>query len=458
MKERIALASFLQILCKIKIFCRNIDGKGDMRRLSLIKQFSVLCLVSLFLFGVIFGWTVTASMKNNMIQRSIAETADVVQQNVTKHMTAAELQFPKTGKLYRKFSKEIDHLSLGPTISGTKFWRSDGAIIWSNDREIVGHVFEDNVELKEAFSGEIVAEPMSSNDLNKKYKGRAVRQRMLELYVPIIYEENGAVEAVVEVYQNLDPLYRDIAVHRKLIWTRIIFSFSLLYVILFGIVFGASRRIDRQNKELEEMFLQATIAMGNALDAKSPWTKGHSERTVHYAEKIARKMGLSSEELHNLTIGGLLHDIGKIGTYDDLLHKTEKLTEEEFNIIKKHPEEGEKILKSIKQLEKIIPVVKYHHERYDGKGYPEGLAGEDIPLLARIVHVADAYDAMSADRPYRTALSQEQVIEELRRNAGTQFDPQVVAVFLAILNEESSGATEISYERNATEERIAVAR
>lgn len=429
-----------------------------MRRLSLIKQFSVLCLVSLFLFGLIFGWTVTTSMKNNMIQRSIAETADVVQQNVTKHMTIEDLQFPKTGELYEEFSEDIHHLSLGPTVSGEKFWRSDGVIIWSDDRELVGHIFENNDELKTAFNGEIVAEPMSSDDLYKKYNERAARQRMLELYVPIIYEKNGAVAAVVEVYQDLEPLYRDITAHKKIIWTRIIFSFSLLYVILFGIVFGASRRIDRQNKELEEMFLQATIAMGNALDAKSPWTKGHSERTVHYAEKIAHKMGLSPEDMHNLTMGGLLHDIGKIGTYDYLLHKTEKLTEEEFNIIKKHPEKGEKILESIKQLKKIIPIIKYHHERYDGKGYPDGLAGKDIPLLARIVHVADSYDAMTADRPYRSALSKEQVIEELRRNAGTQFDPVVVDVFLSILNEETSDQKEISYDRNITEERIAIAR
>jgi putative nucleotidyltransferase with HDIG domain len=397
-------------------------------------------------------------MKNNMIKRAIAETSDVVQQNVTKHMTVNDLQYAKTGEHYQEFSREIDHLSLGPTISGKKFWSRDGVIIWSDDRELVGKIFEDNDELNTAFSGEIVAEPMSSDDLHKKYNGRAARQRMLELYVPITYEEKGAVEAVVEVYQNLGPLYRDITAHRKIIWTRIIFSFSMLYVILFGIVFGASRRLDRQNKDLEEMFLQATIAMGNALDAKSPWTKGHSERTVHYAEKIACKMGLSHEDMHNLTIGGLLHDIGKIGTYDNLLHKTEKLTEEEFSIIKKHPEEGVKILESIKQLEKIVPIIRYHHERYDGKGYPDGLAGADIPLLARIVHVADSYDAMTADRPYRSALSHEQVIEELKRNAGTQFDPEVVDVFLSILTEETGYNKEISCDRNITEERIAVAR
>jgi putative nucleotidyltransferase with HDIG domain len=392
-------------------------------------------------------------MKNNMIKRAIAETSDVVQQNVTKHMTVNDLQYAKTGEHYQEFSREIDHLSLGPTIKGKKFWSRDGVIIWSDDRELVGKKFEDNDELKTALSGKIVAEPMSSDDLHKKYNGRAARQRMLELYVPIIYEENGGVEAVAEVYQNLAPLYRDITAHKKIIWTRIIFSFSMLYVILFGIVFGASRRLDRQNKDLEEMFLQATIAMGNALEAKSPWTKGHSERTVHYAEKIALKMGLSSEDTHNLIIGGMLHDIGKIGTYDNLLHKTEKLTKEEFSIIKKHPGEGVKILESIKQLKKIIPIIRYHHERYDGRGYPDGLAGADIPLLARIV-----YDAMTADRPYRSALSQEQVTEELKRNAGTQFDPEVVDVFLSILSEETGYNKEISCDRNITEERIAVAR
>ena len=175
-------------------------------------------------------------------------------------------------------------------------------------------------------------------------------------------------------------------------------------------------------------------AMVNTLDAKSPWTKGHSERVASYAEQIAKEMGLEDEKILLLRLASLLHDIGKIGTYDYLLDKPETLTEEEFNAVKKHPAQGATILKEVKQLKDIIPLIRYHHERIDGKGYPEGLKGEEIPLCARILHVADSFDSMTADRPYRPSPGKEYAISELKRCNGTRFDPQVVEAFLRVLS------------------------
>lgn len=186
-------------------------------------------------------------------------------------------------------------------------------------------------------------------------------------------------------------------------------------------------------KDLEELFISLMMAMVNALDAKSPWTKGHSTRVAMYAKEAAREMGLGEEELKNLELAGLLHDIGKIGTYDYLLDKPGKLTDEEFEIIKKHPAQGEKILGGIKQLKDIIPIIKYHHERMDGRGYPDGLKGDDIPLSARILHVADTFDAIMADRPYRQSPGIEYAIAELKKWSGSQFDKEVVEAFLKAL-------------------------
>ncbi len=194
--------------------------------------------------------------------------------------------------------------------------------------------------------------------------------------------------------------------------------------------FNMLEDVSESFKALEELFLGVVRAMVNALDAKSPWTKGHSENVAMYAENIAREMGLSENKLKRIKLAGILHDIGKIGTYDYLLDKPGKLTKEEFEVVKKHPSQGAKILDGIKQLKDIIPTVRHHHERIDGKGYPDGLKDEEIPLHARILHVADSFDSMTSDRPYRPAPSDEYAISEFKKYAGVQFDANVVAAFL----------------------------
>jgi len=197
---------------------------------------------------------------------------------------------------------------------------------------------------------------------------------------------------------------------------------------------NTQQRLQDSEEELDSLFVNFVKAMVNALDAKSPWTKGHSERVAGYAEQIAKEMGLEDEKIILLRLASLLHDIGKIGTYDYLLDKPESLTEEEFEAVKKHPDQGTAILKGVKQLKDILPLIRYHHERIDGKGYPEGLKGEEIPLCARILHVADSFDSMTADRPYRSSPGKEYAISELKRCNGTRFDTRVVEAFLKILS------------------------
>lgn len=191
--------------------------------------------------------------------------------------------------------------------------------------------------------------------------------------------------------------------------------------------------LDFSYKELKMLFDGFIHAFINAIDAKSPWTKGHSERVTEYSLAIAKELGLNDFELEDLKIAGLLHDIGKIGTYDIILDKPVRLTPEEYNLINQHPVKGEQILKPIKQLKHILPIIRHHHERFDGKGYPDGLKGEEIPLLSRIICVADSYDSMTSDRPYRDAAIKEYAIYELKKCSGTQFDPKVVEAFLKVI-------------------------
>ena len=184
--------------------------------------------------------------------------------------------------------------------------------------------------------------------------------------------------------------------------------------------------------DLNELFMGTVRSFSIAIDAKSKWTAGHSERVTGYAVKIAKRMGMNGKALKDIELAGFLHDIGKIGTYETILDKPGKLTDEELALMRQHPAKGAEILASIRQLTDILPGVKYHHEFYDGTDYPEGLKGEKIPLMARILGVADTVDAMGADRPYRKGRTMDVIIAELKRCSGTQFDPKVVEVFLDI--------------------------
>jgi len=189
----------------------------------------------------------------------------------------------------------------------------------------------------------------------------------------------------------------------------------------------------RMYENLQDAFVGTIRSLAETIDAKDPYTRGHSERVSLYSEAIARGLELTGEELQTIRYAGYLHDVGKIGIPDAILTKPGKLTLEEFKIIKKHPVLSERILKPVGFPFPVQPIVRHHHERYDGKGYPDGLAGEEIPLGARILFVADAYEAMTSDRPYRKALSVERAMQELANNKGTQFDPRVVDAFIRII-------------------------
>lgn len=189
-------------------------------------------------------------------------------------------------------------------------------------------------------------------------------------------------------------------------------------------------------EKLEKAYLESIETLRYTVEAKDRYTHGHSDRVSAYSVLIGKKLGLSNEDLNTLKIGGLFHDIGKIGISDAILLKNGKLTDAEYSEIKNHPVIGKNILSNAAIFENIIPIVLYHHERYDGKGYPYGLQDSSIPFLARIVSVADSFDAMTSRRSYRGELDLEYVKNEFKTKSGTQFDPVIAQIFLDILNTE----------------------
>lgn len=191
-----------------------------------------------------------------------------------------------------------------------------------------------------------------------------------------------------------------------------------------------------KNDELEKAYLDTIGILRYTVEAKDPYTRGHSDRVSEISVLIGKKLGLDESTLHILKIGGLFHDIGKIGIPDSILLKDTKLDDEEYSQIKNHPTIGAHMLGEADIFKNIIPIVKHHHERYDGNGYPSQLKGEEIPFVARIAAVADTFDAMTSKRTYRNALPLDTVISEFERCSGTQFDPKIATVFLDILKND----------------------
>ncbi len=188
----------------------------------------------------------------------------------------------------------------------------------------------------------------------------------------------------------------------------------------------------------QRLFLNVLQVMAKVLEAKDPYTKFHSENVAKYARQIARKFGYAGEKLELIQIAGILHDFGKIGVTEGVLNKPGSLTEPEYQAVRRHPLIASAILEPIEELSGIIADIRHHHERYDGRGYPDGLKGEEIPLGARILCVADCFDAMTSARPYHESRSEDEAREELNRCSGTQFDPEVVDRLLEVLDENAA--------------------
>ncbi len=197
-----------------------------------------------------------------------------------------------------------------------------------------------------------------------------------------------------------------------------------------------TQEVTAQHKRLDRISMQIVTALSGAIDAKDTYTNGHSTRVADYSRMIAKRAGFSKEEQRDIYMMGLLHDVGKIGVPDAIINKTAKLTDEEFAVIKTHPVMGEKILKNITEFPKLMTGARWHHERYDGRGYPDGIAGEEIPVEARIIAVADSYDAMSSRRSYRDVLPQAQVRAEVEKGRGTQFDPVFADIMLTMIDDD----------------------
>lgn len=261
--------------------------------------------------------------------------------------------------------------------------------------------------------------------------------------LPLINEFNESIGVIY--VENTSNSFSEISEGYKLLEIYAVQAASSINnAFLHSLVNMKNEELNRTYDQLRIRYLDTIEALRLVVDAKDVYTRGHSDRVSYYCVLIGKAFGLNEEDLETLRVSGLFHDVGKMGIADDILFKSEKLSSKEYDEIKKHPMKGARILSVISMFNNVVPIVKCHHERIDGRGYPDGLKGEEIPFLARIVSVADAFDAMMSDRHYRSKLDLGAAIGQLTGGAGTQFDARVVEKFVAMLVNYSEMEKEVA--------------
>jgi len=333
-----------------------------------------------------------------------------------------------------------------PDILSVKVWRPDGVLVWTNVApERIGRKFPVSDHLSEVVeTRKADAEIEKLDRAENAAEGRkAGSDHALEVYAPVV--DGYYVIGAFEIYADAAPIEASITAKKHQIWLATFVIFGMLWGLLVLLVRGASGLLRRQTDQLrkrskdlmaayarlEESSLEAIESLNATVEAKDPYTAGHSLRVQRIAVAIGEELDLSKDRMDALRLGALFHDIGKLAVPDAVLTKPARLTEDEFDQIRKHSEDGARIVGKFGPLRATVPIIRHHHERWDGAGYPDRLASGQIPLEAAIVGLADAWDAMTTDRPYHRGLTLEEAFRELRNGRGTQFAPEVVDAFFA---------------------------
>jgi len=417
-----------------------------LRSVGLLRAFVVLSAVVLAGGAVVLGFVLSHSVRSEAMndrRDSLAQYVDGV--------LAPELEHNGHLAITRVLPPEMARqLANRPDILSVKVWRPDGVIAYTNlEPDRIGKRFEIDDDLKEALGGE--GEAAFANFAKQEDAAEAGLgvKHVVEAYVPIRVSASGPPIGAYEIYANATKLVASIAARQRLIWAATGGVFLVLWLGSVLLVRGASSTLRRQWRELQEhsaalaesyekletSTLEAIESLNATVEAKDPYTAGHSKRVHDISLQIGLRLGLSEPELDALRYGALFHDIGKIAIPDAILTKPAALTDEEYELMKTHSLEGARIAAKFGRLRESVPVIRHHHERWDGRGYPGGLADERIPRSATIVGLADAWDAMTTERPYSAALSHVAALEELRLGRGTQFSPEVVDAMLGLASE-----------------------
>jgi putative nucleotidyltransferase with HDIG domain len=422
------------------------------RSLTLLRVFLVASAGILLAGALILSSVLSSRLKGQVIndaRSSLTQYVDgVLRSQLVQH--GAVVVRPQLSR------RLVDDLRRRPEIVTVKVWRANGVLAWTNRaRRRIGHRFELDGNLGTALHKNAAVAGIEVPDQEENAVERSLGfGRLLEVYAPIDDATNHRAIGAYEIYADPKRSEHLISANKHAIWVAVTLVFLALYLALALLVRSASRTLRRQGASLaartaelseayavlEQDALEAVETLNATVDARDPYTAGHSQRVQEIALSIARELGIEGRELDAIGHAGLFHDIGKLSVPDAILTKPAKLTVQEYELMKHHPADGAKIVAKFGRLRDAVPLIRHHHERWDGEGYPHGLEGSSIPLGAAIVGLADAWDAMTTDRPYHRALAPREAEAELRKNRGTQFAPTIVDAFFRTL--ERSKAAE----------------
>jgi len=401
----------------------------------------VFALISLLLVGLT-GFGLSLYLAHSIKGGEIDDAAEQAQENVSRlimtHLSPGQAMTPLTGEQYTEFDSFVQSEIISADTIRVRLWGQDGVLVYSSDSPgQIGENFPLDQRLAAAFSGSTASQVADSPD-DLGGPASVDSKSVLAVYAPLTSEGGVDMAAALEVHEAYGPIAHRIDRSQTIVYVAVAGALGFLYAALLAIVGRGSALMSRQRRQLmlrsqelkrsHDSLLQVLSA---ALDLRDQASKGHSLRVARLAVAVGQELGFSDEELSHLEQAAMLHDVSKVVLPEDLLKKVGPLTDDEWQKMQRHPELGHQMVRNAPFLQKAGEIILCHHERYDGGGYPRHLRGEQIPLAARVFAVADAYDAITSDRPHRRAASHRSAVSEIKRNAGAQFDPTVVEAFLA---------------------------
>jgi putative nucleotidyltransferase with HDIG domain len=381
-------------------------------RLTFLQRFTLLTLAVSILAAFAMAFAIENAHRQALEGDIEVAALGRVEAELTKPLDALAAAGRLTPELSRQFARAADDARFNEYVTALHVYRPSGVPVYPAGAPV---------------ESDPVHRALSSDTFVRVAAGET-----LTAYSPIF--ASGEQVYVVAVDFSTGQLGAGFQREREAVFKIVAGVVAVIFCSLVALAAGASRELERRRREAQSTFVATLTLMAETVDLRDPYTAGHSQRVAVYSRRLATALNLSTADVDTIENGALLHDIGKLAIPDSVLFKPSALDAGERALIGTHPVVGAKLLATVPSMGEIVPCVMHHHERVDGRGYPAGLAGDAIPYGARIIAVADTFDAMTTDRPYRRALDLNRAAAELRRVAGTQLDATLVAAFLDLLD------------------------
>lgn len=412
-------------------------------KIGVTKHFAIQAFIVMAIIGVLLVNVIKANVEEETLEHLIIGTKYQSETIITPNLKDIDANKPLTGKKLTELNYIIKNYFINEESAvRIKIWNKDGTVIYSDKNELIGQKFKIDEDLKKGFQGQ------SFSTIENQTKEENIYERdynkLIEIFIPLYLNNKETPQGVYEVYLKTEAIDKILQNTVKNIVIYITLGLLFLYLTLIWSFKSVYKRINKQTVKLRDLNIELEHSIANmeenyydtikaltlAVDAKDHYTAGHSIRVADISVALAKELKFSEYQVDRIEKAALFHDIGKIGIPQEILNKPERLTDAEYTEIKKHPFVGAKILSAIKYLKPVVKIVEQHHEFFNGKGYPKGLKKNEIEIEARIISVADAYDAIITTRPHRLARTSKEALVEIALHSGTQFDPKIVKTLI----------------------------